>query len=172
MPKTTRSPIPLTNIYYESAIVKCMSSSNHVICLLHFSDPERPICGQCEASRSVCKYSESNKRGIPTGYLGLLEQRLNETEKVLYKTLSELAARDGLKAREWTPREAGMSKHERMKEWKEYPLNGEGCIERWRGLFGGSDVPDNGKIINPKPSRTMENLYMNKLKKKSNSRWI
>ena len=92
-----------------------------------------PSCTQCETSRIQCRYSESNKRGIPTGYLGLLEQRLNETEAALFGALSELR---GLGSSKPLQRDANPSKMTRMEEWKEYPLQGEGGLERWFQLLG------------------------------------
>ncbi|KAH7386271.1 hypothetical protein BKA64DRAFT_680546 [Cadophora sp. MPI-SDFR-AT-0126] len=111
-------------------------------------DRQLPSCGQCETSKLSCTYGESTKRGIPTGYLGLLEQRLSETEILLYHALSELRA---LKLQQNTyssipgtldipdpiPRETNAPKQVRMEEWKEYPLKKEEDIERWRKFIGG-----------------------------------
>ena len=78
-------------------------------------------------------------RGIPSGYLNALEQRLNDTEIALHEALSELA-----KLRQMVPyaeqplqpclsltRVAQLSKATRMAEWKLYPLNSSQDIERW-----------------------------------------
>ncbi|KAH7317681.1 hypothetical protein BKA65DRAFT_514968 [Rhexocercosporidium sp. MPI-PUGE-AT-0058] len=116
-------------------------------------DRQLPSCGQCDASKLSCTYVESNKRGIPTGYLGLLEQRLGETEVLLYQALSELQT---LKLQnifqsvprspaipDPIPREVNPSKQVRMEEWREYPLRTADEVERWRRFLGGDmKIPD------------------------------
>jgi hypothetical protein len=81
----------------------------------------------------------STCRGIPSGYLNALEQRLNGTEIALHEALSEVG-----KLRQMIPyaeqprqpclpltRVAQLSKAARMAEWKQYPLNTSQDIERW-----------------------------------------
>jgi hypothetical protein len=81
----------------------------------------------------------STCRGIPSGYLNALEQRLNDTEIALHEALSEVG-----KLRQMIPyaeqprqpclpltRVAQLSKAARMAEWKQYPLNTSQDIERW-----------------------------------------
>jgi hypothetical protein len=53
-------------------------------------DRELPICSQCSTNNLTCQYPTINKRGIPSGYISLLEQRLLETELVLFELLSTL----------------------------------------------------------------------------------
>lgn len=78
-------------------------------------------------------------RGIPSGYLNAMEQRLNDTEIALHEALSELG-----KLRQMVPyaeqprqpclsltRVTQLSKATRMTEWKEHPLNSSQDIERW-----------------------------------------
>lgn len=93
-------------------------------------------------------------RGIPTGYLGNLEQRLNETEAALYSALAELRS---LKNDEnfltplspastfvppgLAPRELNANKMSRMAEWKEHPLTDSGAIERWQAFFKRYEIP-------------------------------
>jgi hypothetical protein len=99
-------------------------------------------------------------RGIPTGYLGTLEQRLNETEIALYNALSEirnlrgqdqfivaLEAAATFVSPEMAPRELNASKLSRMQEWKDYPLNDAAGIERWRGFFSKNEIPAQSKIL-------------------------
>ncbi|KAK0112093.1 hypothetical protein ONS96_001352 [Cadophora gregata f. sp. sojae] len=111
-------------------------------------DRQLPSCGQCEISKLPCTYGESTKRGIPTGYLGLLEQRLGETEVLLYRALSELRAlklqqnsypgvTSTLDIPDPITREANAPKPVRMEEWKEYPLKYEEEVERWRQYMSG-----------------------------------
>ncbi|KFY29702.1 hypothetical protein V494_08543 [Pseudogymnoascus sp. VKM F-4513 (FW-928)] len=92
--------------------------------------------------------------GIPTGYLGNLEQRLNETEAALYSALAELRSlkNDQQFAMpvdptpsfihpDLAPRELNANKVSRMAEWKEHPLTGSGAIERWRAFFSRYEIP-------------------------------
>ncbi|KAL5331744.1 hypothetical protein ACEPPN_001281 [Leptodophora sp. 'Broadleaf-Isolate-01'] len=86
-------------------------------------------------------------RGIPTGYLGLLEQRLGETEVLLYHALSELRALklentfnpipETLLIPDLIPRDVNRSKQVRMEEWREYRLRTADEVERWRQFLGG-----------------------------------
>ncbi|KFY72767.1 hypothetical protein V499_07102 [Pseudogymnoascus sp. VKM F-103] len=114
----------------------------------------RPSCEQCQAAKLECKYSESNKRGIPTGYLGNLEQRLNETEAALYTALAELRSLKNDQhfvnlpnstslfiPPDLAPRELNANKMSRMAEWKEHSLTGSGAIERWRAFFSKYEIP-------------------------------
>ncbi|KAL2065651.1 hypothetical protein VTL71DRAFT_3321 [Oculimacula yallundae] len=106
-------------------------------------------------------------RGIPTGYLSLLEHRLSETESLLYHALSELRAlalRDepgsGLVALEnpgryRTYREVGGGKKTKMEEWRMYPLGTLEEVERWRRFVGGElggvethdEIPDESSRV-------------------------
>ncbi|CAI6342046.1 unnamed protein product [Periconia digitata] len=49
-----------------------------------------PTCAQCTSSGASCRYPSSNKRGIPTGYISVLERRLLETELALFEALCSL----------------------------------------------------------------------------------
>ncbi|PVH95321.1 hypothetical protein DM02DRAFT_675568 [Periconia macrospinosa] len=51
-----------------------------------------PACAQCTASGASCRYPNGNKRGIPPGYISVLEKRLLETELVLFESLCALYA--------------------------------------------------------------------------------
>ena len=126
----------------------------------------RPTCQQCQGTNLLCQYNESNKRyvvlcslirllsilislrGIPTGYLGTLEQRLNETEAALYNALAELrnlkSGQTFIEHQQYLspfippvliPRESNPSKTSRMAEWKEHPLTDSDAIDRWRVFF-------------------------------------
>ncbi|KAH8586034.1 hypothetical protein B0O99DRAFT_645574 [Bisporella sp. PMI_857] len=115
-------------------------------------DRQLPSCGQCETSHVECRYSESNKRGIPTGYLASLEQRLSETEAALYNALSELrnskeqgalSNYDGdfiFVAPRHLARDMNPNKIARMEEWKDYPLQDVQSLERWLEFFGSSQA--------------------------------
>ncbi|KFZ08855.1 hypothetical protein V502_09097 [Pseudogymnoascus sp. VKM F-4520 (FW-2644)] len=94
-----------------------------------------------------------NRIGIPTGYLGNLEQRLNETEAALYSALAELRSLKNDQhfasllnsttsiPPDLAPRELNANKMSRMAEWKEHPLTGSGAIESWRAFFSRYEIP-------------------------------
>ncbi len=82
-----------------------------------------------------------------------MEQRLSNTEVLLYNALSQLrvlkvdafpGSSDSLidvQVPEPIPREVNMSKHARMEEWKQHPLKKSEDVERWRKFMaGGEDV--------------------------------
>ncbi|KAG4439780.1 hypothetical protein IFR05_004748 [Cadophora sp. M221] len=87
------------------------------------------------------------REGIPTGYLGLLEQRLGETEVVLYHALSELRALKlqnpfipipgNIVIPEPIFRDPNPTKQFRMEEWREYRLRTRDEVERWRQFLSG-----------------------------------
>ncbi|KFY97029.1 hypothetical protein V498_02323 [Pseudogymnoascus sp. VKM F-4517 (FW-2822)] len=92
--------------------------------------------------------------GIPTGYLGNLEQRLNETEAALYSALAELRSLKNDQhfatllnststaiPLDLAPRELNANKMSRMAEWKEHPLTGPDAIERWQAFFSRYEIP-------------------------------
>ncbi|KAF8853447.1 hypothetical protein BDZ45DRAFT_77852 [Acephala macrosclerotiorum] len=101
-------------------------------------DRQLPTCGQCVASPRLCKYAESNKRGIPGGYLGALEARLNDTEAALYNALCEIRRLNQSSTFSYTnvsepisSRQDNTSKASRMSEWKQYPLQSSKDVETW-----------------------------------------
>ena len=99
-----------------------------------------------------------HRRGIPTGYLGNLEQRLNETEAALYSALAELRSLKNDQhfvsllnsttsiPPDLAPRELNANKMSRMAEWKEHPLTGSGAIESWRAFFSRYEIPSQGNL--------------------------
>ncbi|CAG8960436.1 hypothetical protein HYFRA_00008155 [Hymenoscyphus fraxineus] len=126
-------------------------------------DRQVPTCRQCENSQIVCKYSESNRRGIPTGYLGLLEQRLQKTEEALYKTLSELKLLKDNQSGPDKPTipalksyDANTSKQTRMEEWKDYPLESSQDLENWQRYMRSNEVSVQGgeRTESQRPNRS------------------
>ncbi|OAL04932.1 hypothetical protein IQ06DRAFT_302061 [Phaeosphaeriaceae sp. SRC1lsM3a] len=53
-------------------------------------DRELPVCSQCMFSKVSCRYPPINKRGIPSGYLSYIEQRLLDTELLAFELLSAI----------------------------------------------------------------------------------
>ncbi|KUJ17555.1 uncharacterized protein LY89DRAFT_56716 [Mollisia scopiformis] len=101
-------------------------------------DRQLPVCGHCTTSQTECKYAESNKRGIPAGYLGALEARLNETEAALYNALCELRRFNGGGSFSYTNVIQPLSSHQnntskalRMKSWIQCPLQTSNDVENW-----------------------------------------
>ena len=84
-----------------------------------------------------------NFRGIPGGYLGALETRLNETEIALYNALCELRQLKTQRTFTSHPdlseplqaRQANSSKYSRMTEWASYPLRSSSELEVWWSSF-------------------------------------
>jgi hypothetical protein len=78
-------------------------------------------------------------RGIPGGYLGALETRLNETEIALYNALCELRKLKLESAFTDHPdlseplqsRQTDGNKYSRMNEWVRYPLKRSDELETW-----------------------------------------
>ncbi|KAH9210795.1 hypothetical protein DL95DRAFT_393158 [Leptodontidium sp. 2 PMI_412] len=109
-------------------------------------DRKLPICGQCAGVVPAisCTYAESNRRGIPGGYVGALEARLIETEIALYKTICSLRsssanpALDLSRSSSETLPEA-LLQHEqgneskvlKMAMWKRLPLSTVEEVQSW-----------------------------------------
>ncbi|KAH6712530.1 hypothetical protein BKA61DRAFT_736913 [Leptodontidium sp. MPI-SDFR-AT-0119] len=109
-------------------------------------DRKLPICGQCAGvvPPISCTYVESNRRGIPGGYVGALEARLIETEVALYKTICSLRsssanpALDLSRSSSETLPEA-LLQHEqgneskvlKMATWKRLPLSTVEEVQSW-----------------------------------------
>jgi hypothetical protein len=88
-----------------------------------------------------------NIRGIPGGYLGALETRLNETEIALYNALCELRQLKTENSFTNHPdlseplqaRQANSNKYSRMSEWVTYPLRSSSELEVWWSSFDNSN---------------------------------
>jgi len=109
----------------------------------------------CRRQQKVCFSSQSQyhiltlSRGIPTGYLGTLEQRLTETENALSSVLRVLqdsgistTLLDELLAQSESTTASGpetnINKTARMIEWKRYPLQSNKELLEWRRFFSNS----------------------------------
>jgi len=100
-------------------------------------------------------------RGIPSGYISTLEQRLMETEGVLFCALSELRnlrsqpnSQPQMKLEPPTlaslgARETNPNKALRMAEWKEYPLRTNEQITRWEEFFSSKDRGTRSQGLSP-----------------------
>ncbi|KAE8449612.1 hypothetical protein EG329_007942 [Mollisiaceae sp. DMI_Dod_QoI] len=108
-------------------------------------DRQLPTCGQCATSPTLCKYAESNKRGIPSGYLGALETRLHETEAALYNALCELRRFNQTGTFSYSNVSEPLSSHQsntskafKLAEWRRYPLQTSKDVENWWNSFRAS----------------------------------
>ncbi|KAF2016940.1 hypothetical protein BU24DRAFT_440112 [Aaosphaeria arxii CBS 175.79] len=116
-------------------------------------DRDLPRCTQCISTRTNCQYPPVNKRGLPSGYITFIEQRLLETEIVVLDLLSAIydghqnsipptAPGDDKAIAELS---AKQSKQEKLEEWRRFPLHTELERLKWfeyrRRLLHGQDVP-------------------------------
>ncbi|KAF2444464.1 hypothetical protein P171DRAFT_432493 [Karstenula rhodostoma CBS 690.94] len=72
-----------SNNYHPIACEACRNKKSKC-------DRDLPVCSQCASSGVTCRYPPTNKRGIPSGYIALVEQRLLESEIVIFELLSTL----------------------------------------------------------------------------------
>ncbi|OSS43938.1 hypothetical protein B5807_11348 [Epicoccum nigrum] len=103
---------------------------------------EIPICSQCAALRVACQYPQMNKRGIPSGYVSLIEQRLVETELLVLELLSALQETGGSIENQHRLSEnqrrllehiaQKQSKTDKIEEWKCFPLGTDQQRQAWR----------------------------------------
>ncbi|ORY69085.1 uncharacterized protein BCR38DRAFT_482557 [Pseudomassariella vexata] len=124
-------------------------------------DRKLPICTQCTATAAKCNYPEQNRRGIPAGYLNMLEKRLVETERALFFALAEIHA--GIVDNDEYPnaallatRPSTKSKSEMMAAWAKQPLgsrerakswfleNRDGAVDAFRNPFNGRSFRESG----------------------------
>ncbi|KAI1125088.1 hypothetical protein F5Y10DRAFT_14192 [Nemania abortiva] len=94
-------------------------------------DRTLPSCMQCANAPQPCEYPDQGKRGLPAGFLGALESRLQETERALFYALGEL--HEGTVERDAY---AGLSnpaqtKSEMMEKWASLPLGDRGQVKAW-----------------------------------------
>ncbi|KAH7080910.1 hypothetical protein FB567DRAFT_115638 [Paraphoma chrysanthemicola] len=103
-------------------------------------DREIPRCSQCATSGSSCQYPPVNKRGIPSGYLSFIEQRLFETELVVFELLSaiyksqrpiELQHVSHLERQVLADLSQKQSKSLKIEEWKSLPLTTDESRHEW-----------------------------------------
>jgi hypothetical protein len=120
----------------------------------NFVNTPRIIRGGCVVFL-IHSYTEV-VRGIPGGYLGALENRLNETEIALYNALCELRKLKLESAFTDHPdlseplqsRQADGNKYSRMNEWVRYPLKRSDELEIWWNSV------DKNKVLEGRERRT------------------
>ena len=96
-----------------------------------------PICSQCRASGTVCKYSEKGKTGQPSGYAANLERRLAETEAALFLSMSRennsyQQQPDAMAVfRHFQSHSGGQRKADKGTEWTRYRLLTDAGRQDW-----------------------------------------
>ncbi|KAH6106686.1 hypothetical protein HBI69_178960 [Parastagonospora nodorum] len=103
-------------------------------------DRELPTCTQCASSGIDCRYPPVNKRGIPSGYLSYIEQRLLDTEVVVFELLSavykshvpiqpqRLSEAERQALADLSQKQAKSAK---IEEWKRLPLDTDKHRHEW-----------------------------------------
>ncbi|KAI5244843.1 hypothetical protein E4T42_06979 [Aureobasidium subglaciale] len=118
-----------------------ISESNHKPDLSSHS----PTCSQCVHASQTCTYPGTSKRGLPSGYIAKIEERLAQTEAALLQALSSLHALEAQRVREVRePVQALSALSERPRElefneirmanvenWKAFPLGNESQQVEW-----------------------------------------
>ncbi|KAL5377945.1 hypothetical protein PMIN03_010843 [Paraphaeosphaeria minitans] len=138
-----------SNNYHPIACEACRNKKSKC-------DRDLPVCSQCASSGASCRYPPTNKRGIPSGYIALVEQRLVESEIVIFELLSTLYScnptiqqhrlsfdeRRGIG--EWSKQQ---SKSKKVEEWTNFPLGTDEQRQAWWlkkqesiGRYEGSDA--------------------------------
>ncbi|CAK4004077.1 C6 finger domain [Lecanosticta acicola] len=102
---------------------------------------QKPVCDQCRAHNEECWWSDQKKRGPAKDYLRSLQDRLQETEKLLLGVLNQAsddALHNGLQQansnsnppapshQTWTSVCSG------QEYWAHYPLNELSSIRQWQ----------------------------------------
>ncbi|KAH8806036.1 hypothetical protein F5884DRAFT_468578 [Xylogone sp. PMI_703] len=103
-------------------------------------DRRLPLCSQCSSIGALCQYPQSNKRGIPAGYISSLEQRLLETEVALFEALSVInnpqyrndeTHTESSLAGVLSDQSTRQSKEAKIEEWKRLPLRTSAQRQTW-----------------------------------------
>ncbi|OAG11132.1 uncharacterized protein CC84DRAFT_1223859 [Paraphaeosphaeria sporulosa] len=123
---------------------------------------QRPVCSQCASSGASCRYPPTNKRGIPSGYIALVEQRLLESEIVIFELLStlynynptvrqhRLSFDERHSLGEWSKQQ---SKAKKVEEWTNFPLGTDEQRQAWwlkkQDSIGRCEGSDAGNVDSP-----------------------
>ncbi|KFX85803.1 hypothetical protein V490_09399 [Pseudogymnoascus sp. VKM F-3557] len=104
-------------------------------------DRTLPTCSSCKSTGMTCLYPQSNKRGIPSGYISSLEERLIETEIALFEALSfinthfhqdsSIRTKPSQNRDAFTEYNMSLSKQAKVEEWKCIPLTSEDQRKTW-----------------------------------------
>ncbi len=93
-------------------------------------------------------------RGLPGGYLGTLEQRLNDTEAVLHDAITEIhrlkensnSHSSSRSVRLDLARPSKITKASRLAEWAKYPLTSPEDVEVWWTGVGKKDYNNESPV--------------------------
>ncbi|KAF2849161.1 hypothetical protein T440DRAFT_556104 [Plenodomus tracheiphilus IPT5] len=132
-------------------------------------DRELPVCSQCSATGTSCRYPPMNKRGIPSGYISLIEQRLLDTETIVIELLSAIHNsqipiephrlnqdnREALAAMSQK-----QAKTKKIDEWKEFPILTDEQRHAWwrkkRELLAQLSHSSRSVILHESPAQSEE----------------
>ncbi|KAH0187851.1 hypothetical protein KCV03_g5241, partial [Aureobasidium melanogenum] len=127
----------------ESKSSAAMSEFSQIACEIcrtkkRKCDRKIPTCSQCIHTSQTCTYPGTSKRGLPTGYIASIEERLAQTEAALLQALSTIhgsqvpesrlppAATE--KARDMEYNEVRIAK---VEEWQKCPLDTQEHQRDW-----------------------------------------
>ncbi|KAH0347123.1 hypothetical protein KCU81_g3602, partial [Aureobasidium melanogenum] len=100
-------------------------------------DRKIPTCSQCIHAGQTCTYPGTSKRGLPSGYIASIEDRLAQTEAALLQALSTIHGSQvesrsppaiPEKPRDMEFNEVRIAK---VEEWQKYPLDTEEHQRNW-----------------------------------------
>ncbi|GIZ48338.1 hypothetical protein CKM354_001140300 [Cercospora kikuchii] len=99
---------------------------------------EKPVCDQCRLHNEECWWSETKKRGPAKDYLRSLQDRLQETERLLLGVLSRVSDGDLLDVVQNDASTANAPSHQTwsstmsgQEHWSHYPLTRLDTIRAW-----------------------------------------
>ncbi|KAF2213708.1 hypothetical protein CERZMDRAFT_96533 [Cercospora zeae-maydis SCOH1-5] len=99
---------------------------------------EKPVCDQCRLHNEECWWSETKKRGPAKDYLRSLQDRLQETERLLLGVLSRVSDGDLLDVVQNDASAANAPSHQTwsstmsgQEHWTHYPLTRLDTIRAW-----------------------------------------
>ncbi|KAJ5654499.1 hypothetical protein N7490_001502 [Penicillium lividum] len=124
---------------------------------------EKPVCGQCLEYNRPCKWPEHLKRGPAKGYVEALEHRLQVTESVLFKLLSDIPdsqlkasfPENAASRRECATSYVPLARIEKkgIDHWSLHPLDTAKNIRNWQLSCTGYEKDDSS---NPTPSEVTD----------------
>ncbi|KEQ69653.1 hypothetical protein M436DRAFT_75811 [Aureobasidium namibiae CBS 147.97] len=129
-----------------------------------------PTCSQCVHASQTCTYPGTNKRGLPSGYLANIEERLAQTENALLQALSIIHGSESRQdssqphpevslARTERPRELEFNEVRiaRVEEWQNFPLE---TLEQQQHWMHNRLAPNGAPTASDSIERQRETLNM------------
>ncbi|CAI7569926.1 unnamed protein product [Penicillium pancosmium] len=117
---------------------------------------DKPVCGQCLENNRPCDWPEQLRRGPAKGHVEALEHRLQVTEGVLFRLLSQVSdaqlsnafPREGAISQDGTGTYMPLARLDRrgIDEWAQFPLDNAQNIREWQHLLTGQSAVDSGTL--------------------------